>query len=372
MTDIVSWPEAKFGGLKRARTDDERADLIRKLLETPPAPERLHLECKQVSTKSQVPDENDYNAFSKQTCGFANSAGGLLVWGVEWKDFQDSQPQLLGVPDCRAFAQSLDAKGKEATERPADFQNLPIPMQDLDQRDGLVVTFVPESEYAPHRAKWGKRQGVKDHYWRRYADSTRIMTHAELEDAFGTRQRPALRPRVTMESSGSRLFTSWDIWNVGRGTAFAVTLEVRVRHVLLESGTVIQPGSKLALRAQQKDTRAAMPDSACEPNYGRADNYIPLNSRPIRSEDGHCTMMLVSVSLEDVAAAAVAERTSRKETVLRFDWVLGAHNMRTRRAAYLLPTTGNVVAVLCGACMRSRPLECGPGEKRTVTATEFR
>ncbi len=312
-----------------ASNDGEREQIILALLENPVAPESLHIDCKTVRSDPSDLKKDEKGAFAKAVSGFANGSGGVVLWGVEWKDLghreNPGKPRLLGVRRCQHLKAVFDSSGKDATDRPAAVENIAIPTQKCEeqQADGIVVSFVPESDLTPHRARWGPSD-IMDHYFRRYSDSFRVLTHAELEDMFGVRQRPSLTPQLAMFKPDSNGLTRcvWDVWNFGRDVATAVTLEIRVRI----RGQAQQGGTPLHIENHTQGPKAEVSVSK-HGKYVLLDCYLPPDAKPIRSVDGHIKIVEFGFRLP---------KAHNKSEQLRFDWVIGAHSMRPRRGAFTL------------------------------------
>jgi hypothetical protein len=358
MDEQTRWPDQTFQELTGAVNDTERVQILReRVLTTHPAPEGLQLDCKSVTTADGTPTEKDLEQFAKEACGFANSAGGFIIWGVEWNDRQTSPPRETGVPQCGKFARELDARGKNLTFRPVEFRNLAVSCSNLPEGDGFVITYVPESPVAPHRVQCATSKKYHNHYLRRYSDRTDIMSHPELEDAFGTRQRPALLLQLQfVKRAPNCLALVCDVQNHGRATAFGVTLEIRLTVVTGPQRTCSTSGQSLAVKAMKRDVIAGEPNFWPERDYAVADSYVPLNSKPIRSEDGHLTLM--EVRFEWSAVVDAFQRNRPQATTLEIGWTLGAYNMRPRRGTFLLPLSPVVRGVVgnLGEGLPTRPI----------------
>ena len=324
----MGWPEDKFQEIFAAEKD-ERARLVEQLVtDHLKIREWLHLDLKEVRADQQGAKDMLGN-LAKEASAFANEDGGLIVWG-----FVDPGKKDGGKPapleDVDAINDQLIRMAPESTQPTVpDVRSLVAP---LAGGRGYIVTVVGRSERGPHRARLGP-DGVKDHYFRRRSDRATKMSHDELEEVFGRRPRPLLVPRVTVNVLADFLVLVWDIWNRGPGIALGVTLEVRIR-CLNHSGVPVLDGGELQMQAHQRDARVPEPVCGAEPTYGHADVFIPINSRPIRSEDGHCTMMDTYVRWRGIEKAVRNAATA--PTVLRFEWVLGAYSMRSQKGAFRL------------------------------------
>ncbi|MEK7544969.1 MAG: ATP-binding protein [Patescibacteria group bacterium] len=128
-------------------------------------------------------DDIDKKNLAKALSGFANSQGGLLIWGVEKKDGKPMRYKLVKSP--HAFIESLNRAVSQVVTPFVDAADSKLVFQNSDS-EGVVVTYIPRSEKTPHRS-------LKDRsYYMRSGDSFLSMEHSQLEDMFGRRNRPKL------------------------------------------------------------------------------------------------------------------------------------------------------------------------------------
>jgi hypothetical protein len=149
--------------------------------------EHLQLDFKTIKG-ANLASADDRRSFAKSLSGFANSAGGIIVWGI------DARKNDQGV-DCAGATSEI----KQLTillSRLNEFTGQAVsPIVDgvrhkLIERTedtGFAATLVPESQSAPHMAKLSE-----DRYYKRAGASFYKMEHFDLEDMFGRRQKPNL------------------------------------------------------------------------------------------------------------------------------------------------------------------------------------
>lgn len=184
--------------------------------------ESFNLDFKRMD-RSGEPSDADKRNLRESISGFANSAGGIILWGVESKSSEDKRDRsrfhsLVPVSDGGRAAVRFHELTATATQPPVSgVVHKPIPVD-----GGFVVkTFVPASDGGPHRTNEEKGQ-----YFRRDADAFRPMQHHEIADMFGRRARPRLelyhsplrRPRWQYRT-GVVAEVIIGIQNVGRGIA---------------------------------------------------------------------------------------------------------------------------------------------------------
>ena len=155
-------------------------------------PEDLHLEFKQkMDSRNGAPDQKDKEKFSKCLSAFANSDGGVLVWGIktDHRDQVDRAVEPKPIAEPERFRARLQDCLLGATQPPVDGVFLEVVLANGGY--GFVKCLIPASEKPPHMANDNK-------YYRRTSNGSRQMEHYELEDMFGRRQRPALKLRLAL------------------------------------------------------------------------------------------------------------------------------------------------------------------------------
>lgn len=165
------------------RSEADLKELIRLRVQ-----EDLYVEFK-TKVDVRVPDLaiRDTWHFSRALSGFANSDGGVLLWGIKTnKHEQAYKPQP--VSDAYDFQGRLKKSLLHSTQPPVD--DVQIDVIPVDGSDGLgyIKCLVPASDRVPHRAMLADRE-----YFRRSTEGFRRMEHFELEDMFGRRPRPPYR-----------------------------------------------------------------------------------------------------------------------------------------------------------------------------------
>ena len=136
---------------------------------------------------------DDQNNLSKAISGFANTDGGIIVWGVKCKQDQDG----VEVPTKPTPLTKVN-KFKSKVERL--LSGLSIPAQQgieneiieyNDDGDGFLVTHIPQSQYTPVRAT------KQDNYYMRSGSSFVVIPHGILATMFGKRPEPIIRALLT-------------------------------------------------------------------------------------------------------------------------------------------------------------------------------
>lgn len=193
------------------------------------AVERMHVDFKQKHDRrdSKLADDDKKN-LAKAISGFANSGGGVLIWGIEDKTLAPKP-----ITDVQRFVASMLELAPQVTD--PIIQGIDgdwIPSDTESRQEGYGVIFIPESLLPPHRVILNYKD-IKNHYYIRSGESFVVASHTQLEDMFGRRPKPklALSTRVVISGRSGRtcyLYVILGIENKGRGTAKSPFLSVRV------------------------------------------------------------------------------------------------------------------------------------------------
>jgi hypothetical protein len=191
--------------------------------------ENLHLDFKTVSG-ADLSRREDRQNLAIAISGFANSDGGVIVWGVDARQNAEGGDCAVGKTEIHPLSVFMS----RLTQFAGDAAMPTVPgvrhrrLLAGDDR-GFAATLVPASDGVPHMAKLGV-----DRYMKRSGSQFLKMEHFEVEDMFGRRRRPrlALTYRIV-----SRLVTAEHIWysvilaieNSGRGSAKAPFLALRIQ-----------------------------------------------------------------------------------------------------------------------------------------------
>jgi hypothetical protein len=154
--------------------------------------EAVDFDCKlKASPDRPTLEKPDKHNLGKTLSAFANSIGGLLLWGVDARFDQASEiDRIVGfqpISNLKRFKHELDRLSTEALmPRLTDIPIAAIPdTKSPDQ--GFVAMHVQRSERRPHRCEFEPKG-----YYRRAGSSSRMMEHFEIEDAFKRSATPEL------------------------------------------------------------------------------------------------------------------------------------------------------------------------------------
>jgi Schlafen, AlbA_2 len=154
--------------------------------------EDLYLEFKQKHDRrhAQLEDDDKFN-FSRALSGFANSDGGMLIWGVETYRKDEAAKSLKPIADVDGFIRSLKSGLINFVQPFVDNVLIEKIPSDASDYIGFVTCLIPQSDKAPHRAMLAGRE-----YYKRSTEGFYRLEHFDLEDMFGRRQRPLLVMQV--------------------------------------------------------------------------------------------------------------------------------------------------------------------------------
>jgi hypothetical protein len=149
--------------------------------------EHLQLDFKTIKG-ANLASLDDRKSLAKSLSGFANSAGGIIVWGIDARK-NDQGVDCAGatseIPQLKMLLSRLNEFTGQAVSPIVDGIRHKAIERTTDT--GFAATLVPESQAAPHMAKLGE-----DRYYKRSGASFYKMEHFDLEDMFGRRQKPSL------------------------------------------------------------------------------------------------------------------------------------------------------------------------------------
>jgi Predicted transcriptional regulator containing an HTH domain and an uncharacterized domain shared with the mammalian protein Schlafen len=189
----------------------------------------LHLDFKTIGNANMRGNDDKRN-LAKCLSGFANSSGGIIVWGVDArKNAQgiDCASAAAEIAPVRLFLSRLNELTGDAVSPIVDgIQHKAI---ETTQDSGFAVTLVPESESGPYMAKLGE-----DRYYKRSGDSFYKMEHFDLEDMFGRRQKPRLLihlSNLSVPDDNTHEDLRFNVQNTGRATARHVGFFVNFENV---------------------------------------------------------------------------------------------------------------------------------------------
>jgi predicted HTH transcriptional regulator len=142
----------------------------------------LDFKLKKNNTTGELSRDDIIN-FGKELAAFSNSAGGVIVWGVEAKKAQgddvDCARAKLPIADIERFESEMRrCAGDLLMPRHDGIEIAAIPS--ATKGSGYLAVYVERSERRPHRSE---ASGDK-RYYKRASNQTLVMEHYDVEDAF--------------------------------------------------------------------------------------------------------------------------------------------------------------------------------------------
>ena len=188
--------------------------------------ENLQLDFKEINNPD-LTHKDDKKNFARALSGFANSSGGIIVWGVK----ANKNKEGIDCAQDKALIQNVPL----FISRLNEFTGIAVnPIIDgvlhksiiENNIKGFVITYIPESDSGPHMAKFSE-----DRYYKRSGDSLYKMEHFDIEDMFGRRKKPSLEmisevTKLSTSRSEPGIIIMIKLFNNGRGTAKAPFLEI--------------------------------------------------------------------------------------------------------------------------------------------------
>ena len=189
------------------------------------ASESLHFDAKRCSEPLSADDKKN---LAKALSGFANSDGGVLIYGLvaaggdKAKGIPDVVTGIDHIKRLNSLESELNSLVGQLTQPPV--QNVKILVREFKAQPnaGFILVHIPASDAGPHRS-------VRDReYYRRHGSGFYPMEHFEIAEMFGSRLRPQLKFYWTLrlwfgEGDPSTRITQVyfivGLQNIGRGIA---------------------------------------------------------------------------------------------------------------------------------------------------------
>jgi hypothetical protein len=183
--------------------------------------ENLQLDFKTLAEPNMERGDDKRN-LAQMLSAFANSSGGLIVWGVDARTNDNGVDCAVALREIPLVALLLtrlnELDGLAVNPIVGGVRHRIIPAAPGSE-SGYAVTLVPESEAGPHMAKMGD-----DRYYKRSGHRRYRMEHFDIADMFGRRARPRLELTARSRSNGNEII--FGLKNIGRAVARAPYLAI--------------------------------------------------------------------------------------------------------------------------------------------------
>jgi hypothetical protein len=162
--------------------------------------ENINIEFKTVNHPSHNSSNRDYdrNNLSKVISGFANSNGGIVIWGIKAslnEKGQDVAKELKPIMELTKFLNFLNrSEGQVVIPTVIGIEHTKI---ETSYDEGFIKTYIPASDNAPHMALNGDK-----HYYKRSGDSFSICEHYDIMDMLNRKTTPTLEVMILDRTDG--------------------------------------------------------------------------------------------------------------------------------------------------------------------------
>ena len=179
--------------------------------------EGLYLEFKTKKDRSNGKlGDWDKSQFSRALSGFANSDGGVMIWGIATNKREEAC-DLKPISGIHEFLAGLKKSILHSTQPVVDGVLLEAVSSAENSEEGYLKCFIPSSYKTPHRAMLAERE-----YFKRTTEGFYRLEHFDLDDMFGRRPRPDLDVIVSPKGAKSGEVIEeigFGLINNGRGLA---------------------------------------------------------------------------------------------------------------------------------------------------------
>ncbi len=167
---------------------------------------------------------------AKEISAFANSAGGVIVFGIDCRkiDGVDQAEKLTPIPGISRAETTVRDAASELLQPRHDGIRVASILSKEGADAGYIVVDVPRSERRPHRSEATDQK----QYFKRSGGSAFAMEHYDIEDAFRRVSSPSLKLEISYEST---MTIGWDehqfqlriaVENISDVTAKMISLQI--------------------------------------------------------------------------------------------------------------------------------------------------
>lgn len=164
--------------------------------------ENINLEFKTVNHPNYNDKNREFDKINISTAlsGFANSNGGIIIWGVKAKNNsanQDVAQEKKPIRELTKFLNLLNRLEGQAITPP--ITGILHEKIEISNDTGFIKTFIPQSENAPHMANLSGK-----HYYKRSGDSFYQCEHYDIVDMFSRKHKTQLKVNAKAISKSIR------------------------------------------------------------------------------------------------------------------------------------------------------------------------
>lgn len=170
--------------------------------------------------------------WSENLSAFANTGGGVLIWGLQTSGKIPDKLDL--ATDCEQFADLLRSLVNDATDPYVAGVEVEAIRDPNQAKAGMVLCHIPASTFAPHQAQWGERT-----YFIRTQDSNLPCPQPLLRNMFYPRVQARLEPNIKLtvseEQGNINVFMEARIRSLGPATAEVALIQIEPRDLHVEN-----------------------------------------------------------------------------------------------------------------------------------------
>lgn len=231
--------------------------------------ERVHFDFKEKRDRRNATlDEDDKKNLAKSISGFANSGGGVVIWGIT--DSGDKAP----ISDVVDFLKKLLEMCSHVTDPTVNGIDGTFIHSAASASEGYALLYVPESTSQPHRVII-KLKDLNGHYYVRSGSSFEVASHVQLEDMFGRRPKPKLEIDYSIISRRSAnnvdLSILLTLHNRGRALAKYPYVALTVNSPYYISFWGHDGNGKTGLPTLTRESAVMLPDSGSNKGHLRVE-----------------------------------------------------------------------------------------------------
>lgn len=190
------------------------------------------LDCKEKSNPIRMGlDHDDKKNFAKELCAFANTDGGLVIWGLSARAIGgvDRIQAIVPVSGLDRFESNLRTIQPQLTEPPVpgvELVQIPVDGTGAEKR-GMVAIWVPPSNLTLHRSTQDRR------FYSRSGTSSWPMPMSLVTPLLAGKSRPQLSLHVDFTSTDRAVIC---LRNNGNATARDPFFAINLPHPLGDTG----------------------------------------------------------------------------------------------------------------------------------------
>lgn len=173
----------------------------------------------------RITDKEIKETWSKSLSGFANTEGGVLVWGIDARKDRENQIDCASdfslVKNPATFESRLRELHSQSTNPPVQGVDFWHGTYDQGSDIGFVVSYIPESRFKPHRA-----ESANQNFYIRVGDSFRIPNVSLLRSMFFPETHSLLIPELKVQGDGRVFWIDGFLHNQGVSSARDIVLFV--------------------------------------------------------------------------------------------------------------------------------------------------